>query len=267
MLFNSPLALLQRTVQSLYRAAEVAMDAGCVDRVTVDLVDNASDAAYRAQLERELNNWPQSDFFHMRYAVQRCNNGFGYGHNTVLPALTSDVHLILNPDVELQADTLRIGIPQLLRSKDIVLLSPRVCGSNGEQEFLCKRYPSVLVLLLRGFAPAYVRRFFDRRLASYEMREECTGGAQVDVAIASGCFMLIRTAALRSVGGFNDNFFLYFEDFDLSLRLGAQGRLVFDPAVRIVHHGGYASSKGRRHVNYFIRSGLLFFKSHGWRWV
>jgi len=174
---------------------------------------------------------------------------------------------VLNPDVELQPDTLRVGLSSLLRNEDIVLLSPRVSGGDGQPEYLCKRYPSVFVLLLRGFAPAFFRRIFDRKLATYEMREECSGEAPVDVAIASGCFMLMRTAALRSVSGFNDNFFLYFEDFDLSLRLAAQGRLVFDPAMRIVHHGGYAASKGRRHVSYFARSGILFFKYHGWRWV
>jgi GT2 family glycosyltransferase len=85
--------------------------------------------------------------------------------------------------------------------------------------------------------------------------------------LASGCFMLVRTEALRAAGGFNDRYFLYFEDFDLSLRLGGQGRLIFNPAMRIVHHGGYAASKGNQHVRYFLRSGLTFFNQHGWRWI
>ena len=131
-------------------------------------------------------------------------------------------------------------------------------GGNGEQEFLCKRYPSVLVLFLRGFAPRFVRRLFNRHLATYEMRDLCSGEHQANVAIASGCFMLLRTSALQAVGGFNEAFFLYFEDFDLSLRLGRLGRLVFDPAMRIVHHGGYAASKGRLHLKYFINSGVMF---------
>ena len=116
-----------------------------------------------------------------------------------------------------------LALSSLLQNDDIVLLSPRVFGGNGEQEFLCKRYPSVLVLFLRGFAPRFVRRLFHRRLAAYEMRDLCSGEQQVDVAIASGCFMLVRTSALRAVSGFNDEFFLYFEDFDLSLRLGTAG--------------------------------------------
>jgi GT2 family glycosyltransferase len=266
-LHNSSLELLRRALQSLQRSAQVAREAGCLDRVSVYLVDNSSAQQYRALLDREVACWPQSEFFKVLYLPQSSNRGFGFGHNMVLPLLTSDFHLVLNPDVELEGDTLRVGLSSLLQSDDIALTSPLVLGTNGEQEFLCKRYPSVLVLFLRGFAPRFLRRLFHRRLAVYEMRDLCSGETQVNVAIASGCFMLVRTSALRAVSGFNDEFFLYFEDFDLSLRLGQQGRLVFDPAMRIVHHGGYAASKGRLHLKYFINSGVMFFNRHGWRWI
>ncbi len=266
-LHNSSLELLRRTLQSLQRSAQVARVGGCLDRVSVYLVENASEDQYRVLLEREVHGWPQGEFFRVLYLPQSSNRGFGFGHNTVLPLLTSDFHLVLNPDVELEEDTLRAGLSSLLQSDDIALTSPMVIGRNGEQEFLCKRYPSVLVLLLRGFAPLFLRSLFQQRLDAYEMRDLCSGETQVNVAIASGCFMLVRTNALRAVSGFNDEFFLYFEDFDLSLRLRKQGRLVFDPAMRIVHHGGYAASKGRHHLKYFVNSGVMFFNRHGWRWI
>ena len=99
------------------------------------------------------------------------------------------------------------------------------------------------------------------------MRDVCSGAQVVEVPLASGCFMLLRRAALQRVGGFSEAYFLYFEDFDLSLRLAGEGRLLFDPAVRIVHHGGYAAGKGLRHVWLFARSGRRFFHDHGWRWI
>jgi GT2 family glycosyltransferase len=266
-LHNSPLDLLWRALQSLHTSAQEAHAAGCLARVSVYLVDNASDAPYRAQLAQRVVCWPQSEFFSVQCCPQSSNRGFGVGHNAVLPLLASHFHLVLNPDVELADDTLRNGLRALLQNDDIVLLSPRVLGGNGEQEFLCKRYPSVLVLFLRGFAPQFVRRLFYRHLAEYEMRDLCRGEQQADVVIASGCFMLVRTNVLLSVNGFNEAFFLYFEDFDLSLRLGKVGRLVFDPAMHIVHHGGYAASKGRLHRKYFINSGVMFFNRHGWRWI
>ena len=79
--------------------------------------------------------------------------------------------------------------------------------------------------------------------------------------------MFCRRAAVAAIGGFSDRYFLYFEDFDLSLRAAARGAIAFVPAVRIVHHGGYAARKGRRHVLLFIRSVFAFYRRHGWRWL
>ena len=266
-LHNSPLALLNSAIQSLHRSAQAAFQANCLARVTVYLIDNLSQESYRAELTQEITGWPQSEFFDIQYLPLASNRGFGAGHNTALELVTSDFHLVLNPDVELQDDALRTGLTLLLDNEDVALASPKVFSGGGEQEFLCKRYPSVLVLLLRGFAPRFLRRLFRQQLAAYEMRDLCQDEGQVNVAIASGCFMLVRTPDLRAISGFNEDFFLYFEDFDLSLRLGKVGRLVFDPDMRIIHHGGYAANKGRLHLRYFITSGMMFFNRHGWRWI
>ena len=266
-LYNSPLDLLQRVLRSLQRSALLAREAGCVDSVCVHLVDNSSDPDSRERVREAITAWSLSDFFEVNYRGLSHNRGFGAGHNSVIHSLDSDFHLVLNPDAELAEDALRIGLSSLQEDPSIALVSPRVAGDDGRQEFLCKRYPSVLVLLLRAFAPRFMRRLFRRRLYRYEMRDACDGEEESEVMLASGCFMLVRTAALRAAGGFNDDYFLYFEDFDLSLRLGGQGRLVFNPAMRIVHHGGYAARKGIQHVRYFIRSGILFFNRHGWRWI
>jgi len=266
-LHDSPLDLLQGALESLRASAEAAREAGYVDTIEVRLVDNASAEHYRSRLAALVRDWPESAGLTLACQWLPGNRGYGHGHNTAIGSLESDVHLVLNPDVELATDTLCAGLSLLAHNPDVVLVSPRVVGSGGEQEFLCKRYPSVLVLLLRGFAPGFVQRWFRHRLDVYEMRDLCAGEEQVDVGIASGCFMLMRTPVLRAAGGFNEDFFLYFEDFDLSLRLEHRGRLVFDPAVRIVHHGGYAASKGWRHLRYFLASGILFFNRHGWRWI
>jgi GT2 family glycosyltransferase len=266
-LHHSSLEMLARVLQSLYRSATSAHAAGCVDRVTVQVLDNSSDQEFRNRALLEVDAWPENDFFRVVYQGLRDNRGFGASHNMALAHLQSEFHLVLNPDAELAEDALRIGLSSLQEDQSIVLLSPKVRGEGGAQEFLCKRYPSLLVLMLRPFAPRFIRRIFRKRLYHYEMRDVCSGSQEADILLASGCFMLVRTAALKSVGGFNDKYFLYFEDFDLSIRLGSQGRLVFNPAIQIAHHGGYAAQKGMQHVKYFIRSGLTFFREHGWRWI
>lgn len=266
-LHNSSLQMLHRVLQSLYRSARVAHAAACVARVTVEVLDNSSGSEFRRRASAASATWPEDDFFRVSYRGLSENRGFGAGHNVAIARLDSDFHLILNPDAELAENALQVGLTSLQEDSSIVLLSPRVLGEDGSQEFLCKRYPSLLVLLLRPFGFAFVRRLFRRRLYRYEMRDACSGANETDILLASGCFMLTRTGALQSVGGFNDGYFLYFEDFDLSIRLGSQGRLVFNPAIQIVHHGGYAASKGIQHVKYFIRSGITFFNQHGWRWI
>lgn len=266
-LFNSSLDLLERVLQSLYRSAAVAQAASRVGPVLVDVVDNSTDPDCRRDSREALERWQQTDLFHVIYHAMPQNCGFGAGHNSAIQAADSDFHLVLNPDAELAEDALTVGLASLQEDASIVLVSPKVLGEDGAQEFLCKRYPSFFALLLRAFGPRLVRRLFRRRLHRYEMRDVCSGEEEADVLLASGCFMLARTEALKSVGGFNAGYFLYFEDFDLSIRMGGCGRLVFNPAMQIVHHGGYAASKGIQHVKYFIRSGITFFGQHGWRWI
>ena len=266
-LFNSSMALLRSTLHSLQRASGVAEAASCVNKVTVYVVDNSLDPSRRRAARSIVEDWPGDEVFQICYRELPENRGFGAGHNSVMGDLQSDFHLVLNPDVELSEDSLRVGISTLREDSGVALVSPRVTAESGRQEFLCKRYPSILVLSLRAFAPRFIRRMFYRRLGRYEMRDSCGGDREAEIMLASGCFMLVRTRALLQAGGFNDGYFLYFEDFDLSLRLGRQGRLIFNPAMQIVHHGGYAASKGIRHVKYFLRSGLKFFNQHGWRWI
>lgn len=266
-LHDNALDILQRVLQGLHRAAVRAGEAGRVSRVRVLVLDNSPDTAYRGRAAALVDACPRNGFYRADYRELADNRGFGAAHNAALRELDSDFHLVLNPDAELAETALAAGVGRLQDSPGTVLVSPRVLGPGGSQEFLCKRYPSVLVLLVRAFAPGPVRPLFRERLDRYEMRDACSGDQPAEVELASGCFMLVRTDDLRSVGGFDEGYFLYFEDFDLSLRLAARGRLVFDPAVEILHHGGYAARKGLRHLRYFIRSGVTFFHRHGWRWI
>ncbi len=195
------------------------------------------------------------------------NVGYGAAHNLAIGESAAEYHLLLNPDVELAADALAAGLAHLDGHSEAVLVSPLVITEPNRRQYLCKRYPSLLVLLLRGFAPAIARKPFAGKLAAYEMRDLPADEPSAGIPIASGCCMLCRTGALREAGGFDEGYFLYFEDFDLSLRLGRLGHLVHLPAMRIRHEGGNAAAKGWRHIAMFCRSGRRFFNRHGWKWL
>lgn len=264
--YNSDLPLLDATFVSLgVAAAQSYRDIGLITYLTV--IDNNSEPAYQEQLKNLVNALRPTRGFSVELLQLDTNLGFGPGHNRIIVSLTSDFHLVLNPDVEMAANALTAGIKRLQDDTGIALVSPRAVGATGQQEFLCKRYPSVLVLALRAFAPVFVRQWFHRRLDYYELRDRCHTNAEASVPLASGCFMLVRRADLQAVGGFDDAYFLYFEDFDLSIRIREHGTLLYCPEVEVVHHGGYAGSKGLRHLKYFFRSALQFFRHHGWRWI
>ena len=266
-LYHSQIELLRATITSLYQSALSAVQKNHLTSLDLLLVDNSEDEEYAAAVRALLETLHSDSFFSIHFSQSEQNRGFGAGHNAVISELRSDYHLILNPDAELAQTSLCSGLAALESNEQIALVSPKVLAPDGKQEFLCKAYPSVLVLLLRAFAPDFMRRWFQSKLKRYELREVCEGSEPAQVLLASGCFMLLRTAALQAVAGFNEKYFLYFEDFDLSLRLRESGQLMFMPSMVITHHGGYAASKGGRHIRLFVRAGLRFFNDHGWKWI
>ena len=194
------------------------------------------------------------------------NVGYGQGHNLALAIALAPYHLILNPDVELAHDALSTALAFLDAHPEAGLLAPYVANRAGQQEFLCRRYPTLLDLAARGFLPRRGGRLFDKRLSRYEMRSEMSEGRPVwDAPIVSGCFMLFRSSVLKRLNGFDPRYFLYFEDYDLSLRTGRIARIVYVPAVRIVHFGGGAADKGFQHIRLFAASAWRFFGTHGRR--
>lgn len=195
------------------------------------------------------------------------NIGYGRAHNLALENTNSDFHLILNPDIELESKSLLLGLNYLYSNSDTVLLSPQVVNAHGDMEYLCKRYPAALTLFIRAFLPEAIRNLFRTRLDRYCYREETDRGISFTPELASGCLMLCPTEALKRVRGFDPAYFLYFEDFDLSLRIAKIGDIAYLPTMKIVHRGGYAARKGIRHIALFMKSAWRFYSSHGWRLI
>jgi hypothetical protein len=193
------------------------------------------------------------------------NVGYGAGHDLAIQAAKSDYHLVLNPDIVMSRRAIGEALEYLEANSAVGLLTPHVVDPNGERQYLCKRYPTVSVLFLRGFAPGPLRRRFADLLHRYEMHDMPEHQVRVGIPIATGCFMFARTTALHEIGGFSPKYFLYFEDFDLSLRLGRIADIAYVPQVHITHSGGGASQKGWTHRRLFMRSALTFFRDHGWK--
>jgi GT2 family glycosyltransferase len=269
-IYRPDAAWLKMTLASLAVALAAARNVNSIGHASVVLVDNEAtgkESPHRALLASEFAAHP---WLMVSALAGHGNIGYGAANNLAVASLPShDFVLILNPDVSLNDHAIAASIGYLQSHAETVMVSPVATNERGAPLYLAYRYPTVAALGLRGFAPKFVKRLFESLLARYEFRSRDDppfDGALENLTLISGCFMLTRGSTFRKLGGFDENFFLYFEDFDLALRTSRLGNMVRLPACRITHAGGGASRKGLRHIRLFCRSALRFFNKHGWRW-
>ncbi|MEP7181187.1 MAG: glycosyltransferase family 2 protein [Betaproteobacteria bacterium] len=263
-------ALLERCLRKLALAIGAAREDGVVRSVAVALIDNSEDREV-AQGVIALGKMRFADSgINVTYLHGHANIGYGTAHNLVLHGTGADYQLVLNPDVEVAADALANAIRWLDAHPDVGAAAPAVTRPDGTPDFLCKRYPAIFDLFLRGFAPGFVRALFRKRLERYELRDYIDPASDKPVLglpVMSGACMLVRRKAIDATGGFDPKFFLYFEDFDWSVRLNKITKSVYLPSFQIVHHGGGSARKGLNHIGWFVKSAWRFYRKHGWRWV
>jgi hypothetical protein len=269
--YRPDMRLLDRCLRKLLLAIEAARADGAVRTVAIALVDNSANRVVAGNVIRLAQARFKDVHVQLAFLHGHANIGYGAAHNLVLHGSGADYHLVLNPDVELEPDAIAVGVRWLATHPDVGAIAPEVSDGDGEaQEYLCRRYPTVLDLLLRGFAPRFVQQLFHRRLDHYQMRDVIDAAPEcevIDIPAMSGACMLVRRSAVDATGGFDPGFFLYFEDYDWTMRLNRVARTAYVPAMRIRHHGGGAARKGIRHIALFVKSGMRFYRKHGWRWA
>ncbi|WP_415750566.1 glycosyltransferase family 2 protein [Burkholderia sp. BCC1996] len=260
--YRSDEAMLAQTFSSLLAACRRLRESRPGLVVKVCLVDNGNEAV---KLAAAWNAFDRADV-ECTVLTGHGNVGYARGHNLSIETAQGDFHLILNPDIDAAPDALDRALDFMDKHPAVGLLTPWIGDDLGDVQYLCRRFPALFDLLVRGFLPARLRRWFSGRLAHYEMRDVINDHDIVwDPPIVSGCFMLFRTEVLKKLGGFDPRYFLYFEDYDLSLRTHDVARVAYVPSVRVIHHGGGASRKGFAHIRMFAASAFKFYNRFGWR--
>ncbi|MBB5278499.1 hypothetical protein HNR26_004600 [Rhizobium rosettiformans] len=254
--FQPDMEILRRTLESLV----AALTGFEHNLVKVFVIQNSDSNAVPLAVARILAN------YHFEIITGHGNIGFGAAHNLILPK-TGRFHLILNPDIEMDPAALINAIHFMSNNRECGLVTPKAHWPDGQRQYLCKNYPALFDLLLRGFAPALLKQIFAKRLDRYEMRTETADSDFWDPPIVSGCFMFFDGDILRRLNGFDPSYFLYFEDFDLSLRTSQITRIVYVPKVKVIHAGGHAAKKGMKHIRLFAKSARTFYRRHGLRLV
>lgn len=197
------------------------------------------------------------------YIFNGKNLGYGKAHNIALEKSLSQslYHLVLNPDVYFEHDTLEKIFHFMEEHPLAGLVMPKVFSAEGKLQMFCKLLPTPLDLATRRFFP--FDSWFRKLNGRYEMRS--TGYDRVmNVPFLSGCFMFLRTSAIKQVGLFDERFFLYAEDTDLSRRLHEQFDTLFFPGAEIRHIHARGSYKDFWLTMQNLKSAIQYFIKWGW---
>jgi GT2 family glycosyltransferase len=228
------------------------------------IIDNSDDEDYFWRLEILCYAFFNTDYLTIHMIRAPKNLGFSGGNNLVLDKLDSEFHLVVNPDVMLEQLALCRAIEYLKKNTDVGIVSPRIMDAGFEFAHVIKIYPDCFTLLLRYAEISILTKRFAARLESYACGH-LSDTANKDVQLAGGCFLLMRTCLFKKLKGFDDHFFVYFEDFDFSIRSSEYTKIAYVPAVRITHMGGHTNHKSLQHHWLFAVSAVKFFFLHGWK--
>jgi GT2 family glycosyltransferase len=248
--------VLATTINSLKAALDTAIQHEVLRQYSLSLINNQSTTPIAFQQAVTL---AAGILNNVEIISGHGNIGYGRANNLVIHKTHSDFHLILNPDVKLDPLAIYEGLRFLMAHQDVGLVAPNAVNENNQPEYLCKRTPSPLVIFLRGINSELLNRIFKRNLDWYTYKDKLPTTDPFPIELASGCFMLCRTEALKKVGGFSPEYFLYFEDFDLSRKI--EDKKFFLPFMCITHLGGKAAAKGWKHIKLFLTSYFIFLKT------
>ncbi len=186
------------------------------------------------------------------------NIGFGAGHNKIIDIIDSDYHIVVNPDIVISQDVVSRMAEYMQENVDINLLSPKICFPDGRNQMLGKRNPKFKYLV--------ASRLRDEQNPSSLLREytmiDSDWSKPFDIENATGCFMFFRTSAFKEIGGFDERYFMYFEDCDITREIRKTSRAVFYPDAIVYHVWGRDSKRNFKLMIIHIKSMFSYF----WKW-
>lgn len=209
-------------------------------------------------------------FSHKNTIYHYNNNNIGYGaaHNIAISQSIKDgvaYHIVVNPDIALHDKCIDALYAFMESNQDVGLVMPKITYEDGSIQYLCKMLSTPFDLLGRRFLVGPLAKLYSKRLFKYELRHK-NYNEVMEVPNLSGCFMFLRVAVLKNAGLFDDRFFMYLEDIDLSRRIHKISRTVYYPNATVIHGYAKGSYKSVKLLFYHIRSAIKYFNKWGWIW-
>lgn len=234
---------LRRALSCLVQSPSVGM---------IMIVDNSSDTHLQA-VAGEFG----AEYRHVE------NNGFGAGHNIAIrESITAGYkyHLVMNSDIWWDGDVIGLLTDCLDKSPGIGVIAPKVRYPDGVLQYSCRMVPTPLDSFARRFLPGFITR---RRMRRY-LLTDADHDAVINVPYLMGCFLLFRNDALKSEGLFDERFFLYPEDIDITRRLHRNWKTIFYGPVEITHVHAVASRRNWKLFRIHASNMVRYFNKWGW---
>lgn len=210
-----------------------------------------------------------------RLVTMPSNLGYGGAVNAAVLHLASDVDAILvsNPDVRLSAGAIGRLARTLQENPGVGATGPRILGLDGATYPSARDVPSLRTGIGHAvFGRAWPNNPWTRR---YQQKDSATDAPR-DAGWLSGACLLVRRSAFEQVGGFDERYFMYFEDVDLGYRLTRAGWTNrYEPRAAVQHAGATSTSASPSRmlrVHHESAKKFLASKYQGWwlaplRWV
>ncbi|WP_193164017.1 glycosyltransferase [Microbulbifer hainanensis] len=265
---RSALSLLEKTLVSLAFAIMELRQDGFRKNIAVYILDNSEDDGYRTQLKELVASIDAQSELDVNLQFTE-NRGFGAAHNQIARSINSELHLVLNPDVTFSKGALVNAIKAFeIHHPDILL--PKILNIENKELPLHIRAVGPQYVFLRALAPLWIRKIFSDYMEGVQQIPKDRVLPRDSRWLFSGCCMFLNRKLLDEIGGFDEKYFLYFEDYDLSLRILSRGTALVSSDFSITHYGGGASRKNWWHRFLFLKSSVRFYRknliANSWFW-
>lgn len=220
------------------------------------IVDNSGgDKSFEADRKKMLAQI--ASYNDIEYHDSGANLGFGKGNNYVMPMLESAYHAIVNPDILFVEDTFK-KIIEFMQKTNVGMCIPKIVDESGNMQLVYRRNPTVCDMFIRFFC----KNLFRKRVAYHTMQDQ-DYTKPFQVPFGQGSFLVIRTDLFKTLGGFDDRYFMYLEDADLCRRVNQCSSLMYYPNAKVIHKWEKASHKSFRLFWKHFSSMCKYFKKWG----
>lgn len=188
------------------------------------------------------------------------NLGFGYGNNLAINqyAKESQYFLICNPDIIFESTEFE-KLVDFADTQSAGLYFPKIVTQNGENQYAGRLLPTPLNLFARRFSPK-----LGEKLDTEYLLKNLDLSKPSAIPAVLGCFMLFSSEKLLALNGFDDRYFMYLEDIDLSRRCHKLYGNCYFPLATVTHLHEQGSYKSSKLLKIHIKSTIQYFNKWGW---